>query len=107
MSNLARPPLFVSRCDRCGGVLARCEEETICPDCVSYTLAAEDVPPRGHVFKAATADGTYVHEGPDLDALAEWCRGVMDPGGGDVVVADEAGRVVAVLTDDGRLVRVR
>jgi hypothetical protein len=102
MRNLSRPPVFVYRCTRCGEPLARCEEEQFCPDCVSFTLAAEPA----H-YTARTADGTHVHEGPDLEALAAWCRGCMDPGGGDVVIADGSGHVVAVLTDDGRLVRVR
>jgi hypothetical protein len=31
----------------------------------------------------------------------------MDPGGGDVLITDGGDHVVAVLTDDGRFVRVR
>jgi hypothetical protein len=72
---------------------------------VSFTLAPEPPPAW---YTAATTGGAYVHEGPDLEALLEWCRGLLEPdgSGGDIVVS--AGeRVYAVLTADGRTVRVR
>ena len=105
MNFVPRPTALVLRCPRCGGPLARCEDETFCPDCVSFTLAPEPPPAW---YTAATTGGHYVHEGPDLEALLDWCRGLLGPGEpeDDIVVA--AGPLVyAVLTGDGRTVRVR
>jgi hypothetical protein len=78
-----------------------------CPDCTSYTIPPTPATTTAW-YTAATTDAAYVHEGPDLEALLEWCRGLLEPdgSGGDIVVS--AGeRVVAVLTADGRAVRVR
>jgi hypothetical protein len=100
-----RPPVNVCRCDRCGSPLACYEGEPYCPECVSYAPAPEPAPAW---FTASTNGAHYIHEGPDLEALLEWCRGLLEPdgSGGDIVLS--AGeRVYAVLTADGRTVRVR
>jgi hypothetical protein len=58
-------------------------------------------------YEAVTVDGSRVHAGPDLPALAEWVLGVLDPGADDVLIV-AAGRVVAVVRgDSGAVVRVR
>jgi hypothetical protein len=92
MSNLSRPNPLVIRCPDCGGALARCEDESLCPDCVSYTLAAE--PPH---FVATTSDGTYLHEGPDLEALVAWVLGLLDDGSDEDLIVCAGARVVAVV----------
>jgi hypothetical protein len=104
MNVVTRPNPLVIRCDRCGGPLARCEDESYCPDCVSFELAAEPAPAPGW-FVAATTGGHYVNEGPDLEALLNWCRGVIEPG--DDVVVSAGSLVYAVLRGDGLTVRVR
>jgi hypothetical protein len=58
-------------------------------------------------YVARTPDGTFVHSGADLDAPTAWVAGCVDPGNGDVVIADAAGRVVAVVRDDGEVLRIR
>jgi hypothetical protein len=105
MRSVPRPPVLVIRCHRCGSPLACYEGEQYCPDCTSYAPAPEPPPAW---YTAATTGGHYVHEGPDLEALLDWCRGLLGPGEpeDDIVVA--AGPLVyAVLTGDGRTVRVR
>jgi hypothetical protein len=101
-----RPRTLRPRCRRCAGLLEHCEGETYCPDCVSFTIPA-DAPPAPAWYDAVTVDGSHVHTGPDLGALAEWVRGVLDPGADDVLIV-AAGRVVAVVRGDtGAVVRVR
>jgi hypothetical protein len=105
--NDSRPPVLVIRCDRCGSPLARCEGELFCPDCTAFTIPPAPATAPAW-FVATTTGGHYVHEGSDLEALLDWCRGLLGPGEpeGDIVVS--AGLLVyAVLTGDGRAVRVR
>jgi hypothetical protein len=91
------------RCRRCPGLLQHCEGETYCPGCTSFTVASEPAPAW---YDAVTVDGSHVHTGPDLGALAEWVRGVIDAADDVLIVA--AGRVVAVVRGDtGAVVRVR
>jgi hypothetical protein len=94
-------PTLTPRCPCCTGRLERFEGTLYCPDCTVY-----DTPPL-RLLTARTPDGSFVHSGPALAALAEWCRGVMDPGSGDVVITTSAGHVVAVVLDTGAVVRVR
>jgi hypothetical protein len=94
-------PRLTPRCPRCTGRLERFEQQLYCPDCTVY-----DVPPL-RLLTARTADGHFVHAGPDLVALADWVAGVLDPGQGDVVISDQSGRVLAVVRDDGGVIRLR
>jgi hypothetical protein len=88
-------------------VLEHFQGELYCPDCVSFTIPAE--PPPGAVrYTASTTGGSYVHEGGNLEALLEWCRGLLGPGEPpDDIVVSAGPFVYAVLRGDGRTVRVR
>jgi hypothetical protein len=64
-------------------------------------------PPAAPHFVACAVTGEHVHELDDLAELVAWVAELVDPGGGDVVIADGAGRAVAVVLDNGSVVKVR
>jgi hypothetical protein len=93
------------RCGRCAGRLEHLDGESYCPDCVTFTTAAE-LPPASW-FDARTSDGNYVHGGRDLGELVAWVRDVVSADD-DLVLVTPACQVVAVPRgDSGQLVRVR
>jgi hypothetical protein len=81
------------------------EHGDYCPHCTADATAPE--PPPASPYHAVTVDGAHVCSGPDLAALAALAAGL--PGGtlGDLVIADAGGRVLAVVRDDGSVVKVR
>jgi hypothetical protein len=105
--NSVRRATLTPRCPRCAGRLHRCHGELFCPDCTSYTIPPTPATAPAW-YTAATTGGHHVHEGADLGRLLDWLRGLLGPGEPEDDIVVSAGPLVyAVLTGDGRTVRVR